>query len=527
MARRATTSPTLRTSLWSGLALAGTLLLAQCGPSSPIARPPRLSTDEVPRTSAMLTPMRTLNSTADDFGLTMPLDTTLVFITSSREGATGDHSIFYSRRNPSGWTVPALAAVINNEHSNGAASITPGGEALYFTGCDFGFGDCDLYRVDVGPRGAIPEGNVPWSIPTNLGLRVNGTYWDSQPCISADGSVLYFSSNRPGGFGGRDIWFCRRAADGSWESAINAGEAINTSFEEISPWLTPDGQTLLFSSNGHAGLGGFDVYSASNAGGVTLVEHLGTPINSTSDDITFRVSADGTRAFMASNRSGGEGGYDIYEVSPVPVAIDPLMIVRGVVRGEDGRPMVASVQVTDLASDLAMGAFATNPENGLYAIALPRGHNYAVTAQAPGYLFSSQQLLVPRDLERSDERRLDFALQPIDGVIRLLVFFNPNESTLQRESRSDLDRAAAFLLANDGIEVEIAGHTDNTGDPGAALGLSRERAQAVKSYLVANRVDAGRIKVVGYGASQPIADNDSVEGRAMNRRVEMRVVQPR
>lgn len=526
-ALRRITLPLLVRSGWSALALAGSFLLAQCGSSSPIARPPRLSVDEVPKTSAVLTPLRGINSKADDFGLTMPLDSTIAFFTSGRGEALGKHSIFYSKTGTSGWTTPALAVVINNNNSNGTPAITPGGEAMYISGCDFGFGDCDLYRVDVGPRGTVPVETIPWSIPTNLGLRVNGTYWDSQPCISADGSTLYFSSNRPGGLGGRDIWLSRRAKDGSWERPVNAGEAINTSFEEVSPWVSPDGQTFYFSSNGHAGLGGFDVYGVTNDRGISIVENLGTPINSTADEITFRLSANGSRAFVASNRRGGEGGYDLYEVSPVPAQLDPIMIVRGVVRDEHGKPIMASLQVTDLTSDLEMGTFTTNPEDGLYAIVLPRGYNYSLTTQAPGYLFSSQQLLVPSDLERNEERRMDFALQPINGVVRLLVFFNPNESGLQRESRSDLDRAAAFLQANTGIEVEIAGHTDNSGDPKAALELSRERAQAVKSYLVGNRIEADRIKVVGYGPAQPIADNDTEEGRAMNRRVEMRIVTPR
>ncbi len=504
------------------------LLAAGCGSSGSIARkPPRLGPEEVRKTEAILTPVRGINTAADEFGLTMPLDSSIIFFSSSRGEATGKHSIFYSRLNGSGWDVPSLAPVINNAQSNGFPSITPGGEAMYFTGCDYGFGDCDLYRVEVGPRGAVPHATIPWSIPTNLGLRVNGVYWDSQPCISADGSILYFSSNRPGGFGGRDIWYCRRNKDGSWDRPINAGERINTSFEEISPWLSPDGQTLFFSSNGHPGLGGYDIYAASTMAGGTSVEHLGTPINSSADEISLSLSSDGRRAFVASNRSGGEGGYDLYQVSPVPVQVDPLMVVRGTVRDEKGKPIIATIQVTDLTSDLSMGTFRTNPEDGLYSIVLPRGYNYSLTAQAPGYLFSSRQVLVPRDLERDAQRRIDFGLQPINGVVRLLVFFPPNEANLQRESRGDLARVGEFLLANPSITVEIAGHTDNSGDSKAALSLSRERAQAVKSYLVGNRIPTDRIKVVGYGATQPIAANDTEEGRAMNRRVEMRIIQPK
>ncbi|MEO5931046.1 MAG: OmpA family protein [Candidatus Kapaibacterium sp.] len=502
-------------------------LLTGCGSTAASVSSPILEGSEIKQTKATITPIDALNSPQDDFGATMPLDTTFIFFSSSRNGTIGPHSLFQSRMAGATWGTPTLAVELNNAHSNGTASITPGGESIYFAGHEFGFGDCDLYRADIGPRGAIAQEIVPWSIPTNLGFQVNGSYWDSQPCISADGSVLYFSSNRPGGFGNRDIWACRRKRDGTWDSPINAGELINTPFDEVSPWLAPDGQTLFFSSNGHPGIGGFDVFSAATISGVTAVTHLGAPINSTADEICFSLSADGRRAFLSSNRSGGKGGYDLYSVFPVPTTVDPLMVVRGSVIGGEGKPMVATVEVTDLTSETALGSFATDPETGKYTLVLPRGVNYAITAEASGYLFNSRQIVVARDLERDSSRTLDFTLQPINGVIRLLVFFKSNESNLQKESTNDLDRAVRFMNANPDISVEIAGHTDNTGDAQAALMLSKQRAQAVKSYLVGNRIKAERITVSGYGSAQPISSNDTEEGRTMNRRVEMRVIAPK
>jgi outer membrane protein OmpA-like peptidoglycan-associated protein len=518
------TLATVRTAM--AVAAALFVLLSGCGGSNgSLVRPPILTESEVNKAQVTVAPLDGLNSAEDDFGATMPLDSTIIFFTSLADGEGDDQAILYSRKEGPLWGRPKPAVEVNRFGSNGVPSISAGGTTMYFAGDEYGFGDCDLYRVDVGPRGAVPEETIPWSVPTNLGLRVNGTYWDSEPCISADGSVLYFASDRPGGFGGRDIWACRRRDDGTWDSPLNAGEAINTTFDEVTPWLSPDGQTLFFSSNGHPGLGGFDAYTATTVGGFTLVEHLGTPINSSADDICFSVSADGRHAFMASNRRGGKGGLDIYQVHPFPVQIDPLMIVRGTLRGKDSGLMPGMVEVTDLTSDQSIGSFLTDPETGEYAIVLPRGYNYAITAQAPGYLFNSKQLLVPRDLERDAEQRMDFSLEPIGGVVRLLVFFETNQSNLQRESRSDLDRTVAFMRANPGLTVEIAGHTDSIGDPKTSLTLSRERAQAVKSYLVGNRIEADRIKVVGYGAAQPIAGNDTEEGRAMNRRVEMRIIE--
>ncbi|MBS1912415.1 MAG: OmpA family protein [Bacteroidetes bacterium] len=509
------------------LLLAAIAMIAGCGGGTRAVRIPTLTPDQVRTLPVTLTPLDDINSAADDFGVAMPLDTTIIYFTSGRDGAKSNQSIFYSRWKDGRWNTPALAVELNNERAIGVPTVTPGGETIYFSGEGFGFGDCDLYRADAGPRGTVSPEATPWTVPENAGMRINSVFWDSEPCIAADGSILYFSSNRPGGLGGRDIWFCRRARDGSWDAPINAGEAINTAEDEVTPWLSPDNNTLFFSSNGRPSLGGFDVFAAVMINGTTHVRHLGIPINSDHDDICFSLSSNGREAFMASNRPGGRGGFDIYRVAPVPTLTDPMTVVRGIVRNHNGVIIPATIDVHDLASAQQTGSFNCDPETGEYAIVLPRGHNYALTAHAPGYLFNSQQVLVSADLEHSNEERVDFTLSPINGTVRLLVFFAPDQSNLQKESRTDLDHVVRFLLVNPTLNVEIAGHTDNSGDANAAVALSRDRAQAVKSYLVANRVPADRITVKGYGAAQPIADNTTEGGRAMNRRVELRVLEPK
>ena len=187
-----------------------TIWATGCGSSGEtMNRPSNLPDEMVPvRTDISITNLTSLNSSRDDFGLTMSLDTSLAFLTSGRSEANGLHSIFWSRSTPSGWQVPQLAVEVNNEESNGMPSITPGGEIMYFTGCNVGFGDCDLYHVSSGLRGKVPEETTAWTIPRNLGLTLNGSYWESQPSIASDGSMMVFSSDRPGGFGGRDIWDC-------------------------------------------------------------------------------------------------------------------------------------------------------------------------------------------------------------------------------------------------------------------------------------------------------------------------------
>lgn len=484
------------------------------------------------RTDIVATPMASLNSVRDDFGLTMPLDTTLVFFTSNRTGATGPHSIYWSRRSAGGWTKPETAVEVNNAQSNGMPAIVPDAESMYFAGCDYGFGDCDIYVVESGVRGSVKPETVPWTIPRNMGLAVNSSYWDSQPCIAADGSLLIFASDRPGGFGGRDIWICLRNQNGTWSRPLNAGHEINTVYDEVTPWIAPDSRTLFFASNGHPGVGGFDLFYVeldpeSGIGPASAAVNLGQPINSTADDIALTVSSGGNEAFFSSNRSGGLGGYDIYQLSRPPVPVEPTAVVRGSVRDESGKPVFARVLVSSLSTGNIIGTFQTNPESGMYEIVLREGGDYAITAQAPNLLFHSNRITVPSGLSEKREFRTSHLLQPARNGTRLLLFFAPESTTLERESLVDLDFLVEFLKANADLRIEIGGHTDNVGDPDANRRLSLERARAVKAYLVGNRIGGERIDVKGYGDTRPIADNSTDEGRRANRRVEMNVLQTR
>ncbi len=503
-----------------------------CGGSGgTVERPSVLPESMTPlRNDLVLTNLVRLNSSRDDFAAAMSLDTTLLFFTSANSRAQGAHSIFQARRADTGWTVPELAVQVNNHQSNGMPVLMPGGQTMFFTGCDYGFGDCDLYRVESGLRGGIDNGRTPWMIPRNLGLGINGSFWDSQPCVSADGSVLVFSSDRPGGFGGRDIWIALRDQDGSWQPPINAGRFVNTVFDEMTPWIAPDNRTLYFASNGLPGLGGLDLYFVpidpeTVFAPAAPARNLGRPINGPADDIALSISPDGSHTFLASNRSGGRGGYDLYELNLPPLTIDPTAVVRGVVKNGDGRPVFADVEVSDLRTGNLIGRTQTVPETGEYAVLLRRDGNYAVTAAAAGYLFNSRRITVPSTLPENRTYNMTHTLQGMKGWVRLLVFFDAGSNALERESTVDLDRVVLFLRANPDMRVEIGGHTDNQGGPEENMRLSLERAEAVKSYLVGNRIPAKQIEVKGYGDTKPIAANSTEEGREMNRRVEMRVVQ--
>ena len=520
----------VRTITRTSLLLLSVVLLGCGGPGQTLQRPNAIPEAMLPkRADITVAAMTELNSPADDFGGGVGLDTDLIFFTSGRKGALGKHSVFWSRRSGGAWGTPSLAPVINTPESNGMPSISPGGQVMHFAGCDFGFGDCDIYRVTSGLQGNVAKETVPWTVPRNLGAGINGVYWDSQPSVAADGSLLVFSSNRPGGFGGRDIWISLRDQAGGWGPPINAGAAINTVFDEVTPSIAPDCRTLYFSSNGHPGIDGYDVYAVGldpSAGlqVVTEAENLGRPINSAAHDIAFSVGVDGSVVTLSSNRSGGLGGYDLYTVSTTPYEIEPLGIVEGRVTNVEGQGLIADVEVVDLANGNVIGRFRTEPSSGRYRLVLRRGIRYAITAEAANYLYSTRMLSVPGLIASNTDYRVEHSVQRMDGTIELLVFFATGSSILEVESSVDLERAARFMRANEDIRIEISGHTDNVGDPEENRALSLERATAVRSWLVGNRIPSDRVDVIGYGETKPIATNETESGRARNRRVEMRIL---
>jgi len=471
------------------------LLLAGCFGSERVERtPPLLPADQVPEEPVQLRPMAELNTSGDEFGATMPLDTTLLLYTTT--GLSGDQEVVQSRWSGGVWGAAARIEAFGNGRSHGTPSITPGGEMLYLAGDEYGFGDCDLYAAEVGPRGAVPAGQIPWNVPRNLGRLVNGRTWESTPAITADGSTLYFSSDRPGGYGGRDIWLCHRRRDGSWDEPVNAGEAVNSKFDEITPWLTPDGRVLLFASNGHPGLGGFDIFTVSIQGGRPTRDHYGAPINSRADDIAMSTSSDGSHAFIASNRSGGEGGYDLYSITPVPMEIAPVRVVTVPVRNSAGASIAAVLEVRDASSGGMVSRVRVSAEVGFARLVLPRARNYFVTAVSPDSVFQSAILAVPRDLERTVRDTIAPLVLPARGLpTRLMVTFEPGRAVLRRESTVELDRLVELLLLGKRWRAEITGHPDPGTGNAQAPQLALERAHAIQGYLVGNNVPIDRVAI--------------------------------
>jgi outer membrane protein OmpA-like peptidoglycan-associated protein len=380
---------------------------------------------------------------------------------------------------------------------------------------------CDLYY-------STREGDR-WSSPKNAGSPINSRYSEKHPAISADGRILYFTSNRPGGLGSYDIWMSERSGE-NWSKPVNLGDSVNTSGLEQSPFIHPDQQSLYFSSTGWPGMGQGDLFLTrlKRKGEWTTAKNLGYPINTHDDDIGLSLNARGNRAYFASNR--GEGmDTDIYtfempeDIRPVPVSY-----MKGrVYDSRNMRGLKAVLQLIDLETEETVMELESHAGEGDYLISLPGERDYALNVSADGYLFYSEHFTFTGLHSKLEPLVRDVPLEPVRvGSVVVLhnIFFGTDSYELEPASRTELKRVYDFLLVNPAIGVEISGHTDNTGTPEHNQNLSEQRARSVVEYLVNRGIDTKRLKAAGYGELQPRADNELEEGRALNRRTELKIL---
>lgn len=369
--------------------------------------------------------------------------------------------------------------------------------------------------------------NGSWTEPTNFGSAINrGDSWESNPSLSSDGTLLLFASDRPGGYGGSDIWFSVRNSDGTWRPAQNLGPTINTAGNERSPFLHTDSKTLYFSSDGHDKIGGMDIfYSKLNKDNVwTKPKNIGYPINSENDEIDFFVSFDGKTAYYSSNNINGKD-WNIYQFELYEEARPENMImIKGEVTlnsTEDEKSNII-VEIRDTTSQVITQT-TVNQHSGKYALVTEiNKHNpqpLIVNVKKEGYVFDTHLVLPNLNNNKVVVTNTEIKKVEENQVYNLHdIHFETNQYTLNNHSKHLINLFIEFLEENPTIQVEIQGHTDNIGDPQANKLLSERRAQSVYNYIIQKQVDASRISFKGYGASNPVASNQTEEGRAKNRR---------
>jgi outer membrane protein OmpA-like peptidoglycan-associated protein/Tol biopolymer transport system component len=462
-----------------------------------------------------------INSTALEYFPSLTIDGSKMIFTRRIH----DDEDFYESNFINGhWSLAKpLGGKINTNLNEGAQNISQDGQLLVFTGCNYpeGEGSCDLYfsiRTNTG-----------WSEPQNLGPVVNTDFWESSPSLSPDKKDLYFSSSRAGGFGGKDIWVTHRLPSGKWSTPENLGEAVNTSGDEGCPFMHADNETLYFNSNGHPGYGMTDLFFSKkvNDSSWTVAENLGYPINTIDDEGSLIVAADGKTAYYASDKSDSKGGLDIYTFQ-LREDIRPLQTlwVKGrVFDKKTGKGLPSSVELTDINSRSTVSRLQTD-EDGNYLVTLPIGKDYAFNVNRKGYLFYSDNFSLAKNAADSDFVK-NIPLQPIEAGAEIIlknIFFDTKQFELKPGSVAELNKVVALLNDNPNLKIEIGGYTDNVGQPKDNLLLSDNRAKAVVNYLLQKGIKTPRLTAKGFGATKPIADNVTENGRALNRRTELSVL---
>jgi outer membrane protein OmpA-like peptidoglycan-associated protein/tetratricopeptide (TPR) repeat protein len=435
-----------------------------------------------------------------------------------------NEDFFVSRRSGDAWeAAKAISGNVNTPENEGAQMISQDGQWLVFTGCNRGdgYGSCDLYISFLTDKG--------WSEAINLGGTINSEFWESQPSLSPDKKDLYFSSRLPGGYGGSDLYVSHLQPNGKWSEPENMGREINTAGDEQCPFIHADNQTLYFTSNGLQGYGEADIfYIRRGPGGAwSKPMNLGYPINTIAQEGTLFVAADGKTAYYSSDRPDGKGGLDIYsfELREDVRPYKTLWVKGQVFDNKTKKGLPSAVELIDLATRIPISKVQTD-EQGNYLVTLPLGKDYAFNVNRKGYLFYSDNFSLSQRAPDSTYEK-NIPLQPIEvnaTVVLNNIFFDVNKFELKPESQVELDKLVQLLNDNPRLKIEISGHTDNQGKPADNLALSNNRAKAVVTYVVGKGIATARLTSKGYGETKPVADNKSEEGRAKNRRTEMKVI---
>ena len=407
---------------------------------------------------------------------------------------------------------------INTSFNEGAPTFAPDGRTLIFVGCAIdrvgyggnrrGYGSCDLFITQ--------KFGKEWSDPINLPGQVNTKNWESQPSLSSDGKTLYFIRGLIQGTGGRnkrngDIYVSTLQEDGSWGKPEKLPPNINTPYSESSCLIHPDGKTLYFASNGHLGMGGYDLYMTQKQpdGSWSDPVNLGYPINTHHDENSLLVFADGKLAIFASDRPGGIGSLDLYQFE-LPKHAQPtktIYMTGTVFDVVTKKTLGAEFSLKDIETGEEVVRSFSDPTNGTFLVSLPINREYGLFVKKEGYHDYSINfnLEVPENTEEPYHQ--DVPMVPLTNTNEEIplanVFFDLDKATLRKESYLELNKFAQFLKDNPTMKIELQGHTDAQGDDDHNMDLSQRRAKAVYDYLVTQGVDPKQMTHKGYGETKP------------------------
>lgn len=503
-----------------------------------------------------------INSIFPDYCPLISADESVMIYTSKRDNSTGGkqnpedfqfyEDIYFSGNEAGQWMhCRGIGDPLNTDENDATAGLSSDGQRLLIYKDNNGG---DLYECMLSGK--------TWSKPKPLPKNsVNTKYHESSASYSYEGKTIYFDSDRRNNSNGEhDIFRSTKDEDGEWANVENLGPVINTEYDEISPFIHPDGVTLFFSSRGHKSMGGYDIFKSvyNDSTGWSEPENLGYPINTPDDDIFFVLSANGKRGYYSSAMEGGSGEQDIYVITflgaekqptlcnednllanhtnpdqeiimqePVPINKINLTVLKGTIKnGETNQITEASIDVYDNVNNKLIATSTSNSSTGRYVIFLPAGKNYGMSISDVECVFHSENYNVPQN-SGYQEFTNDITLPRFDVGSKIVlrnIFFKVNESVFTPESYPELERLIQLLKKCVDMRVEISGHTDSIGNYEANIKLSEERAKNIMEYLIENGIGASRLEYKGMGYLEPVASNATEEGRKKNRRVEFKIL---
>lgn len=456
---------------------------------------------------------------------------TLYFVRKGHPDNTGskkEDDIWVSERLPDGsWSKARnVGQPLNTDGFNFVCAVLPDNNTLLLG---------NQYMRDGSQRQGLSltyrEGET-WSFPSPLSIANLGNLSHlTEYTMAPDGRVIVMSILRQDSIGGRDLYVSFRKPDNTWAEPENMGLGINSTEQDVTPFIAADGVTLYFSSNRPGGFGSNDVYMTRRLDYTwkkwSVPRNLGYPINTAGWDAYYTVPGNGEFAYFVST-SDGYGKSDLFRIElPEDARPIPVMMVSGRVRDPKGQIIPASITYERLSDGEVMGSATADPTTGEYQIALPMGHQYGFHANAEGHYPVSQHLDLT-DLSNFKEVERDLILAPVTrgASIRLNnLFFDFDKDILRDESKPELDRLVRFLNEHPSMIIQVDGHTDSVGGFEYNMDLSRRRAKAVVEYLVSHGISDVRLIPRGFGKTRPAATNETDEGRQWNRRVEYSILQ--